>query len=725
MLANPDSHELESKAGRAARILSWLSFIFLGLLLLAFGLRRIASLDLWWHLAAGRWICENLEVPRADIFSHTAAGQPWIDVHWLFQILAYQSFLHFGLNSLILLKTLLFLAAFTVCFLAVRKEHRGLGLAVLAYFGILISQVHFLERPTAFTTLFTALYLWILEWDERQESRRIWILPALHLIWANMHGVAAVGIVMIFLYALANFWRSHGWMPQAWQDPSQARKGRYRHLLAAAGLCLVASGLNPYGIEEIAYAWGQFGWVASDAHPVASLLDELWPAFSDELAIHPYSYFSNWAFTVLTGLSFVANARRLRLSSLLLYAAFLYLFLTAMRNSVLFAVVAIPLAAENYGLWFERLRASSRAATPDWVTILAGSLLVLGLAWRTSEALTGSYYRKDRGDYESGLGVQSGLFPDRMVQVLDQVGLEGNLYNDADFGGYLIWKLYPKAPVFVDGRHEVYGTVAEENARVRGHPEAFLAMMQKYQVSLALIRHTDPANHGLLERLVVAEDWQLGGYDEVSVLFVRKNGRNGNLLAMLESSKLTPPSADSVVNPFYWPCCDSQIRWAQRLSLARVSRMLETFGVAWEKAGQVDRALEAYRAAAATGEAGPRVYYNLGSLELQREQIDEAMAHLKKAVQSGPEYAPAHANLGLCWELQGEFEKAFECYTEAIRLDSRLMQALNHLGRLHALRGNLEEARTLWQRSLEVNPGQEKVRRWLEDSAEKSGGRKN
>jgi hypothetical protein len=45
--------------------------------------RLPADTDTWWHLRSGQYILENGSVPTTDPFSHTKAGQPWIDHGWL------------------------------------------------------------------------------------------------------------------------------------------------------------------------------------------------------------------------------------------------------------------------------------------------------------------------------------------------------------------------------------------------------------------------------------------------------------------------------------------------------------------------------------------------------------------------------------------------------------------------------------------------------------------
>src|SRR4029079_18829484 len=68
------------------------------------GLAPLSDGDLWWHLAAGREIVRTHALPVVDTFSSGAAGRPWIDVHWGFQLAAYGVHAVGGLRALVMLK---------------------------------------------------------------------------------------------------------------------------------------------------------------------------------------------------------------------------------------------------------------------------------------------------------------------------------------------------------------------------------------------------------------------------------------------------------------------------------------------------------------------------------------------------------------------------------------------------------------------------------------------
>ena len=60
--------------------------------------------DIWWQIATGNWIIENGNVPTVDVFSHTYAGEPWINVKWGAEVLMALVDRNFGVELLPILQ---------------------------------------------------------------------------------------------------------------------------------------------------------------------------------------------------------------------------------------------------------------------------------------------------------------------------------------------------------------------------------------------------------------------------------------------------------------------------------------------------------------------------------------------------------------------------------------------------------------------------------------------
>src|SRR2546423_14826333 len=80
------------------------ALVLRGLLFTAiFSLAAVPPLDpdLWWHLANGRLMLAAQAIPHADVYSFSAAGQPWVMHEWLADLAMYLLFKVGGLPWLV------------------------------------------------------------------------------------------------------------------------------------------------------------------------------------------------------------------------------------------------------------------------------------------------------------------------------------------------------------------------------------------------------------------------------------------------------------------------------------------------------------------------------------------------------------------------------------------------------------------------------------------------
>ena len=91
----------------------------------------ITDNDIWWHMAGGKVILENLRIPQAEIFSYSAAGEPWHINSWIFYALSYIVYKLAGLNGLNILKAAIGALTFVLIALYLRQKK------ALNYFSLL------------------------------------------------------------------------------------------------------------------------------------------------------------------------------------------------------------------------------------------------------------------------------------------------------------------------------------------------------------------------------------------------------------------------------------------------------------------------------------------------------------------------------------------------------------------------------------------------------------
>ena len=124
--------------------------------------------------------------------------------------------------------------------------------------------------------------------------------------------------------------------------------------------------------------------------------------------------------------------RRVRLVDWLLYAAFAAAALTASRNEILIGFVA-PILIVTY---LPERKRRLPAAVP-WAAMGA---MVVALGWGIA---VGSFFQLRVNPWKWPAGAADFLLAHRIAQPL---------FNTYEYGGYLMWRLWPQERVFIDGR---------------------------------------------------------------------------------------------------------------------------------------------------------------------------------------------------------------------------------------------------------------------------------
>jgi hypothetical protein len=199
--------------------------------------------DLPRHLAMGRYVLQNGLPPSTDVFSYTNNGKPFAPHEWLTGLTFYGIYSLFGLNGIVILAAVLIAMTFTIVY-AYGVSRTGIRLPVffLTIFGAAISSLHWIVRPHLFTMLFLAIWLVLTERLQQGEKIKLWLFPALMLLWANMHGEFIAGFLVLGAY-LAGW----GWDFLFRRSETSISHG-YR-LGLTVGFSFLATLINPVGLR--------------------------------------------------------------------------------------------------------------------------------------------------------------------------------------------------------------------------------------------------------------------------------------------------------------------------------------------------------------------------------------------------------------------------------------------------------------------------------------------
>jgi len=172
------------------------AFLAIALPTLAALIAPLQSVDLTYHLRAGAEILDSRTIPSTDTWTFTAAGLPWTDQQWGAQVLLAATYQVGGWTGLILLRATLVALIFG-CLFAVARA-RGLGVrtaALLTLAAFIVSAPAISLRPQLFGMAFFAVVLWHVA-GRRDHPERLWPVPILVLLWANVHGSFFLGPVV-------------------------------------------------------------------------------------------------------------------------------------------------------------------------------------------------------------------------------------------------------------------------------------------------------------------------------------------------------------------------------------------------------------------------------------------------------------------------------------------------------------------------------------------------
>jgi hypothetical protein len=314
------------------------------LLALAFllGCFPMADFDVWWHLRTGQLILSQGDVPRVDMFTYTNAGQPWIDIYWLFQVAIALLYRAGGVPFLVLFKATCGTAVVGLALLA-RRPGARLWPAILAWIpAVVMLSGRLCERPELLSLLFIAGFLVVLA-RAAEHPRWLWLLPGIELLWVNCHGFFIFGPLILAAYHAELAFDRH--LPPLTPIPRPPLPRLKQVSVAVLLACLI----NPYGFRAIGLPLQQFRKIAGSDIYRASIgeLKTIGDFISENGFNNPYLL----AFFVLLALgvaSFIVRGRRRHSPFLmLLFVSAAYLGWQATRNSALFALVAAFVIVEN------------------------------------------------------------------------------------------------------------------------------------------------------------------------------------------------------------------------------------------------------------------------------------------------------------------------------------------------------------------------------------------
>ena len=431
----------------------------------------VGHYDLGWHLAAGDLIRANGRIPFLDPWSFTSGGRQWFNLSWLWDVFVSVLFQHTNFIGLIFLVVVC--GAVIVGYLAsicLSSGASAIAVCISVFSACLLypafaayPNIYLAASPNISTMLFSVIFYV----ECLKGTRRIRFLPAIMVLWVNLHGGFLLGIFLISIFCAAALLRL---------DWIHCKS----YGLVGVG-CFIVTFINPLGwhiYEGVAYTLG---------NAVQQNITEWWPYYRNVTlpgSIPGIMY-------ILMFITFELSHREFcPLEARLLSWLFLFLGFDQFRYmSFFFIFSTVPFA-----LHMKRLLPKQPSDFKvERLLFVAGIVTVCALPL---------VYMKI--DYPA-LGLPQ-MLSGQDIRYLKTHFPHARLLNHWNYGGILIFRTRGAIPVFVDGRAAtVYPDVLLREYFKLGQLEvnqtAWDAVLEKYKIDTVLW----PKAHEQLRQFLVGK----------------------------------------------------------------------------------------------------------------------------------------------------------------------------------------------------------------------------
>ena len=372
--------------------------------------------DLGWHLAAGDLIRDHGNIPFRDPWSFTSGGKQWFNLSWLWDVFASALFRYTNFSGLVFF--VVACGAAIVGYLTSICLRSGVS-AIAVCFSVLpacllypafaaFPNIYLAASPNISTMLFSVIFYG----ECLKPTRRVFFLPAIMLLWANLHGGFLLGFLIVGVFCGVALLR-RDWV-------------NFKIYGFVGCGCFIATFINPLGwhiYEGVTGTLGNF---------VQAYITEWWP------------YYRNITIPgsipgILYILIFVAFELRYRgfcpLEARLLSWLFLFLGLYQFRYmSFFFIFSTVPLSLHLDRLLPKR----SNNSEVERLLLFAGILMACALPLVDMQI-------------DPALGLPQ-MLSEQDILYLETHFPHARLLNHWNYGGILIFRTRGAIPVFVDGR---------------------------------------------------------------------------------------------------------------------------------------------------------------------------------------------------------------------------------------------------------------------------------
>ncbi len=480
--------------------------LFLGLVYVFLSYQPVWHTDIWGHLAYGRLIEHSGSIPETEPLMPLSSGMRFVDTAWLSQLLGWKTIQNFSIPGI----QFLYAASITGCLAAlICCWYRRMQSVWISLLGCVLflyvewSQIAIVRPQLAGLFCFTLLLSLL---ASRIKHKSIWfVVPALFLAWANLHGSFPVGIVLLGSFLTGRvvdlLWRSRN-IASVWHDQETRR---YFLLLQ---LAIIATCFNPYALGLYAEV------LTFSSNPNLAALVE-WGPLQIEMRQGKAAAFLALCLVILYRLS----PRRISFTEVLLIIGLGVSALWSSRMIIWWGPVAAHyFVIQLHAIWNRRRNRNTATVEVERRGIWA--VVSLGVIW-ISFGFSPFGSRLIHGPQPVSSRSLSFQTPVGAVTYLKKSPPQGQIFNTYEWGDYMLWQDPEKFQVFVASHaHLVPTEVWNDYLAVTEVASGWDLILDRYSVNTVVVdkmRRTP-----LIDRLSREDAWEYAYDDNVAAVFVRR-----------------------------------------------------------------------------------------------------------------------------------------------------------------------------------------------------------
>jgi len=611
---------------------------------LSAGLKTIAEFDLGWQMATGRWIVQHHQIPSTEVFSYTAAGQPWI-----YPVGA--GLLFYGLFLLGGYALLSWLAAAACVGVVALLLRRGSAIsAALAILAVPLITSRTTPRAEMFTVLLFAATLSLLWQQHESGDARLWLLPPLMVAWVNLHPgfVAGLGLLGAYVMVEALDMLQPGLRPGA--------VIRLRRAWPWLVVTFAATLVNPWGwnvfqvIARQEAAMGAHSQLILEWAPIPMNWTHIW----NGLSLRDLDEF--YVLLLVVILAVAVAVLRGRIGAAILLCGATYVPIRHMRFTALFSIVVVIVGGAVLTPFLYSLKDKVTDRRLRLLIPLAAALpLIVLAATRVTNVVTDRTYLSGTNLVSFGTG-QSWWFPEAAAAFVERENLPGEIFSAGGEGAFMAFRLGPKYKNYIDGRAIPFGTELMLRstwlkATAPDSPQ-WKQEAERYNINVILLtigRFGALQFFPVLKQFCESDLWRPVYLDEVSVVFLRRRPETEALIRRLQVDCSTAPL------PAVLPAATGTKAFNQWANAASVLRAL----------GRGPEALTAANKALAIFPNSGYMYFLRGHMFQESGRLQEAQEDYVLATELEPNLVAPWSALAAFYQDTGQLPPAIDAWEHA------------------------------------------------------------